>query len=467
MPTLLAECLSWCARLGEVSVPETGAYLCEMAWLGGQHAERNVLINVDGERITNVEIGGGRPTDSSVTLPGLTLPAFANSHSHAFHRALRARTHRGAGSFWAWREAMYKVAASLDPDRYFHLARAVYAEMALAGVSAVGEFHYLHHGPDGMPYDDPNAFGQAMIEAAQDAGIRITLLDTCYLHGGIGKEPDDTQRRFSDGNAERWAQRVEALPERPGVRVGAAIHSVRAVDPAAIAIVAEWASAHHAPLHAHVSEQPAENEQCLDAFGLTPTELLHHHGALGDRFTAVHATHVTQADVRLLGDARCWCCFCPTTERDLADGIGPAGDLRDRGARLTLGSDSQAVIDPLEEARSVELNARLATGVRGTHGAPALLQMATEHGHESLGWPEAGRIEPGALADFVTVDLGSVRTAGATDADALEMAVFAATASDVHHVVVGGRAVVENGRHRTIDVPAALREALTHSAPRD
>ena len=447
-------------------MPETAAatYWCELAWLGGQRAEPNVLIAVDGERIVRVEIGGDRFPDGSMHLPGLTLPAFANAHSHAFHRALRGRTHHGSGSFWTWREAMYEVATSLDPDSYFHLARAVYGEMVLAGVSTVGEFHYLHHGPHGTPYDDPNAFGHAVIDAAREAGIRITMLDTCYLHGGIGNEPDETQRRFSDGDAVRWAQRVEALGEQPGVRVGAAIHSVRAVDPTAIAIVAEWASERDVPLHAHVSEQPAENEQCVDAFGVTPTELLDRQGALSDRFTAVHATHASEADVGLLGDARCWCCLCPTTERDLADGIGPARALRDRGARLTLGSDSQAVIDPLEEARAVELNARLTTHERGAHDAPALLRMATEHGHTSLGWPEAGRIEAGALADFVTVGLDSVRTVGATVADALETAVFAATASDVSHVVVGGRVVVEHGQHRTIDVPSALRDALGHVA---
>ncbi|MDQ3738979.1 MAG: formimidoylglutamate deiminase [Actinomycetota bacterium] len=431
-----------------------------MAWLGGQRAERNVLITVNGERIANVEIGGDRRPSDPVVLPGLTLPGFANAHSHAFHRALRGRTHHGNGSFWTWREAMYDLATSLDPDRYFHLARAVYGEMVLAGISAVGEFHYLHHGQDGVPYEDPNAMGNALIEAAREAGIRITLLDTCYLHGGIGCEPDETQRRFSDGDAERWALRAEALRGGPGARIGAAIHSVRAVDPAAITTVAQWASVRGAPLHAHVSEQPAENEQCVDAFGATPTELLERAGALSDRFTAVHATHVSESDVGRLGDARCWCCFCPTTERDLADGIGPARALRDRGARLTLGSDSQAVIDPLEESRAVELNARLATGVRGAHDAPAMLQMATEHGHTSLGWPQAGRLEAGALADMVTVGLDSVRTVGATADNALETAVFAATASDVRHVVVGGRVVVEHGRHRTIDVPAALGDAL-------
>ena len=302
--------------------------------------------------------------------------------------------------------------------------------------------------------------GDAVVDAASEAGIRITLLDTCYLHGGIGVEPDATQRRFSDGDVLAWATRASALTDRPDVRVGAAIHSVRAVDPASMAIVAAWATERGAPLHAHVSEQPAENEQCVTAYGRTPTALLDERGVLTERFTAVHATHVTEGDIARLGASACWCCFCPTTERDLADGIGPARGLRDAGARLTLGSDSHAVIDSLEEARAVELHERLASGVRGNHDAVSLLNMACEHGHASLGWPEAGRIAAGADADLTTIGLDSVRTVGASPDHALETAVFAATAADVRHVVVGGRVVVRDGRHVSIDVVGEMRAVL-------
>src|SRR4051812_15071550 len=158
----------------------------------------------------------------------MTVPGLANAHSHAFQRGLRGRTQTGEGSFWTWREQMYELAERLDPDSYLALARATYAEMALAGITLVGEFHYVHHGPGGTPYDDPNAMGHALIEAARQAGIRIVLLDACYLHGGIGEEPNEMQRRFSDGSAEAWAERVEALDQE---HAGAAIHSVRAVDP--------------------------------------------------------------------------------------------------------------------------------------------------------------------------------------------------------------------------------------------
>jgi formiminoglutamate deiminase len=436
------------------------SYHCELAWLGGDRPAPDVLVQVDGDRIVAVESGVSEPPPDATALAGLTLPGFANAHSHAFHRALRGRTQRGAGSFWSWRDQMYELAGSLDPDRYHRLARATFAEMALAGVATVGEFHYLHHAPSGEPYADPNAMGSALIAAAADAGVRMTLLDSCYLHGGIDVEVDDVQRRFSDGDALAWATRVSQLADGPGVRIGAAIHSVRAVDPPSMAIVAAWAAERDAPLHAHVSEQPAENEQSLAAYGSTPTELLARHGVLSDRFTAVHGTHTSEADHALLGKAAAHCCLCPTTERDLADGIGPARALRDAGVGIALGSDSHAIIDLLEEARAVELDERLASGLRGSHDAPALLEMASEGGHASLGWPDAGRIEPGALADLTTIGLESVRLAGTRPEDALDAVVFAATAPDVRHVVVGGRVVVAGGRHVSIDVPAELEAFL-------
>jgi len=438
---------------------------CELAWLGGEQAEAGVVIDLAGDRIATVESGVAAPPPGAERLPGVTLPGLANVHSHAFQRALRGRTHAGTGSFWTWREQMYAAAAGLDPDRCLALARATFAEMALAGVTVVGEFHYVHHQPGGAPYDDPNAMGKALLEAAAEVGIRITLLDACYLHGGIGVEPNEVQRRFSDGSAERWATRVAELPDGPTARVGAAIHSVRAVDPESAATVAAWAREREAPLHAHVSEQPAENEACLAAYGRTPVALLAGAGALSERFTAVHATHLADGDLELLGSARAACCLCPTTERDLADGIGPAGALARAGAPLCLGSDSNAVIDLFEEARAVELDERLATRVRGHHAASALLRAATATGNERLGWREGGRIAPGALADLVTVSLDGVRLAGTDAAHAVESLVFAATAADVRHVTVGGRAVVRDGAHVTLDVAGELRAALGAHAP--
>src|SRR5699024_577839 len=200
-------------------------------------------------------------------LGDLLLPGLANCHSHVFHRALRGRTHAGGGTFWTWREQMYALAAALDPDLLHRLARAAYAEMAAAGTTAVGEFHYLHHRPDGGSYEEPNAMADAVIQAARDVGIRIALLDACYLSSGFDEPPQGVQRRFDDGDATRWADRVQALHARyasaADVVVGAAIHSVRAVPADQLATVAQWAHGHAAPLHVHLSEQPAENEQCL------------------------------------------------------------------------------------------------------------------------------------------------------------------------------------------------------------
>jgi formiminoglutamate deiminase len=434
------------------------AHWCELAWLGGDRVEAEVLVEVDGDRVKAVESGASRPPAGANRLDGLTIPGLANAHSHAFQRALRGRTHMGRGDFWTWREAMYELAGRLDPDNYLSLSRATFGEMALAGVTCVGEFHYVHHGPDGAPYDDPNEMGKALIQAAREAGIRITLLDACYLHGGVGKEPDEVQRRFSDGDAESWSRRVAALEDGPGVRIGAAIHSVRAVDPESAAVVARWAA--ERPLHAHVSERNDENLECLDAWGRSPAGVLEQAGALSESFTAIHLTHPERGDVRRIAESGAACCLCPTTERDLADGIAEAERLRSAGIRLSLGSDSHAVIDLFEEARAVELDERLESGERG-HGAPAeLLRAATELGHACLGWPEAGRIEAGAPADLVTVDLDSVRLAGTDPADALASLVFAASAADVRNVIIGGRDVVRDGRHVGIDVAAELRPAI-------
>ncbi len=409
----------------------------------------DVLLEVEDGRINSVRAGGqlwsregevsayrqqfpraAGETDHTVpdhTVPGLTLPGLANCHSHAFHRALRGHTQRERGSFWTWREQMYAVAAELTPESYFELARQTYAEMRATGITAVGEFHYLHHQPDGTPYDDPNEMGKALLAAADDAGIRIRLLDTCYLAAGFGREPEGVQVRYSDGDAHAWAERVAAFDDP---RVGAAIHSVRAVPPDQLRVVVE--AAQGMPLHAHVSEQVAENEACLAATAMTPTQLLAEAGALGPLFSAVHATHLTDEDVRLLGESGSHVCFCPTTERDLADGIGPSRRLHDAGATLTLGSDSHAVIDLFEEMRAVEMHERLASQQRGHWSAMELLTAATHDGHRSLGFGDAGRIAVGQRAELVAVDLESIRTRGSGPSP--ETLVFAATAADVIRV---------------------------------
>ncbi|MGV9698356.1 formimidoylglutamate deiminase [Streptomyces sp. NPDC003470] len=440
--------------------PTPRTYWLEHAWLG-THVEPGVAVDVRDGRIAAVRTGAPAPPPGAEILRGLTLPGLANAHSHAFHRALRGTVQVGSGTFWTWREVMYSVADRLTPEAYHDLARAVYAEMALAGITTVGEFHYVHHAPAGAPYADPNAMGEALIEAAAAAGIRITLLDTCYLSAGFGEPPNTHQLRFSDGTADAWAERCSALRDRDHARIGAAIHSVRAVPAAQLATVARWAEERGAPLHVHLSEQTAENEACLRAHGCTPARLLADHGVLGPRTTGVHNTHLTDEDIALLGGSRTGTCMCPTTERDLADGIGPAPALQRAGSPLSLGSDSHAVVDLLEEARAMELNERLRTRTRGHWTAAALLRAATEDGHAALGWDDTGRIDAEARADLTTIALDSVRTAGPLPRLGAETAVFAATAADVRHTVVGGRHVVRDGAHTLVpDVPQALARAV-------
>ncbi|MFE0176560.1 formimidoylglutamate deiminase [Streptomyces sp. NPDC059002] len=440
-------------------------YWLEHAWLDA-FVEPGVAVEVKGDRITAVRKDVAAPPPGATVLRGLTVPGLANAHSHAFHRALRGTVQVGSGTFWTWREVMYSVADRLTPETYHALARAVYAEMALAGITTVGEFHYLHHGPGGTPYADPNAMGEALIQAAADAGVRITLLDTAYVASGLlsetrGEPPNRHQLRFSDGTTEAWAERVSLLKGRDHARIGAAIHSVRAVPARQLGVVAQWADAHSAPLHVHLSEQTAENDACRAVHGRTPTRLLADHGVLGPRTTGVHNTHLTDEDIALIGRSSTGTCMCPTTERDLADGIGPAVRLQRAGSPLSLGSDSHAVIDILEEARAMELNERLRSHTRGHWTAAALLRAATADGHAALGWPDAGVIETGALADLTTIALDSVRTAGPVPRLAAEAVLFAGTSADVRHTVAGGRHVVRDGSHALVpDVASALAEAI-------
>jgi formiminoglutamate deiminase len=447
----------------------------EQAWLAfgtGGGLASDVLIEAQGARFSAVtpDVPAGQLPPGTARLSGLTLPGLANAHSHAFHRALRGSA--AGDSFWTWRDRMYAVAERLDPDSYYALARAVYAEMALAGVTCVGEFHYVHHGPGGVPYPDPNEMGRRLVAAAAAAGLRITLLDTCYLAGGF--EPGGVPRplagvqlRFGDGTAAGWAERVAGFGcDSLGMagahaRVGAAIHSVRAVPPGQVPDVMAWSHARGAPVHAHLSEQPMENAECRAAFGATPTEVLYEAGALGPRSTMVHATHLTTRDVELLGGSQASVCMCPVTEADLADGVGPAPELAAAGCVLTLGSDGHSIIDLLEEARWMELSQRLVSRRRGHFTANELAAAATVSGHSCLGWPDAGEIVPGAYADLVTVPSDGPRLSGTDAGDALTALFAAGTAADVRHVVISGADVVRDGHHLLVaDVPGELAAAV-------
>ena len=405
-----------------------------------------VLVTHDDGVITAVG-ESPQPGAQDAVLRGLVLPGIANTHSHAFHRALRGRTHDDGGDFWTWRQQMYRVAVRLDPDRYHALARALFAELLLAGYSAVGEFHYVHRDPTTVMAD-------ALVDAAREAGIRLTLLDTLYRHGGRGADgrtvPPAPEQQGFVLDTDTWLARHGAIAVGGTARRGAAVHSLRAVDPADVARVV--AATGEEPLHAHVSEQKAENAQVRAAFGASPVAVLAEAGALGPRFTAVHATHLDDADIAALAGSSV--AMCPTTERDLGDGIGPARRLADAGARIVIGSDQQAIVDPFDELRALEGHERLRGLSRGVFSPAELLAAATVDGYASIGWP--GGIRIGTVCDLVALDVGSPRTAGAL----IEQAWLAASAADVTDVVVGGRRIVEAGAHPLGDVGALLAEAI-------
>ena len=404
----------------------TGVWHAEQAWLG--HRAEDVLIEVEGGRIKTVTEGAASPA-GAIRLRGWTIPGFANVHSHAFQRSLRGATESGGGDFWEWRMQMYGAAEDWDRARYMAHVRGVFREMLLAGITAVGEFHYLHA--------LGNELGEAVVEAAAAEGIRLTLIDSCYLQGGVDGRPlEGAQKSFSDGDAERWARRMDSFQGGTAV-IGAAIHSVRAVDPASMRIVAAWARNRNAPLHIHLAEQPAEVEECVAVEGCTPTQLLEREGILGPDLTAIHAIHVDEDDIALLGRHEVSVCACTTSERDLGDRVGPLHRLADSGSRLCVGSDSNAVIDSLEEARGLELDQRRATGRRVHHQPEELYRAATIHGMRALGW-ESGELMAGMLADFITLDAERLQGRRLD----LGYLMFCCSASDVRNVVVGGRTLV-------------------------
>lgn len=433
------------------------SYWAESAWLP-TGPTRNVRFEVEDGRFVNVEARVTRRSED-VRLRGTVLPGLANAHTHAFQRALRGRTHCDAEAVFAWQARMHEVAERLTPENYLALARATYAEMALAGYTVVGEFHYVHHAPDGSRYDDPNAMGAALAQAAADVGVRLTLIDTAYLAGGLtaaGHLPvDGVQRRFSDGSAGEWAERFDRLHQTEMLRLGAAIHSVRRVPKDAAREIVEAVG--DRPLHVYVSEQPSENLACQMHYGCSPTELLAQIGALGPELTAVHATHLTDSDLDLLAEYEAQVVVCPSSEQDLGDGIAPARAMVDRGISMGLGSDQNAIIDPFAEVREMEMHERLVSGERARVPADALVRAATIGGYQSLGWYDGGTIAPGMLADFVTVDLESLRTVGCKPSQVI----FTASAADVLHVVVGGKTVVEEGEHKFGPVAPLMREALS------
>lgn len=344
--------------------------------------------------------------------PTLVIPGMVNAHSHAFQRAIRGRTgRRGAGdpsSFWSWREAMYRVANELEVEQVYEVTKRCFDEMLRSGITCVGEFHYLHHRPGGGEYDNPHALSDAVIRAARDTGLRLVLLEVYYARAGAGRPAEPGQLRFCDASVDHYLARVQALCERglaEGFAVGVAPHSVRAVPAADLEKIADFANRHDLVMHSHVSEQTRENEECQSEHACSPLELFERTACLErpSSFTAVHAIALEQGDLSRLQGQRV--CACPTTEADLGDGIVPARALMDAEVDLCLGSDSNATIDLVQEARLVEMNERLSRQSRlcladsGGHVAPNLLHFATRGGAQSLGQATLGSLAIGSPFD--------------------------------------------------------------------
>ncbi|GAA3837948.1 formimidoylglutamate deiminase [Brevibacterium ammoniilyticum] len=428
----------------------TTRFWCETAWVDGQVASGVLLTADDTGTLTSVETGITAAPDGAEAVPGLTLPGGVNAHSHAFHRILRGRTHGDGGTFWTWREVMYSVAGRLSPANYETVARAVFAEMLAGGYTSVGEFHYVHHAPGGAAYPVAHAMERALARAAASAGIRIRLLDTCYLTGGIGTELSAEQARFGDGTIDGYMDRHAALKETfaaefpigaPGesfVTVGSAIHSVRAVPASDLPRFAEITG----PVHVHLSEQPAENEASLAAYGTTPTQVLARAGVVRDTLSPVHATHLSEEDIAVLGEGATTIVMCPCTEADLADGIGPAKELAEAGATIAIGSDQHVVLDALRETQGLEAGERLRSGQRGRFSPAELIAALTAGGARSLDLP-VGELAVGRACDFIAVRTNSMRTFGSLG----EQVVLSATAADVALTVSGGVVRVRDGVH--------------------
>jgi formimidoylglutamate deiminase len=441
-------------------------YLPDLLYAAGQaYAGVGLLVGADGKVIGLA--GPDLPSVESelssvetVRLPGRALlPGLANAHSHSFQRLFRGRAEgrkSGGDTFWTWREQMYRAAGFVAPEDVFDIARATFLEMLHAGITAVGEFHYLHNDPAGRPYANPNTLALEVIRAAESVGIRICLLRTAYLRAGFQREPHPGQGRFYEGGG-AYLQNLESLiaatAGRELVSVGAAPHSIRAVPLEVMKEIAAYAQQRELPLHLHISEQPGENEACVAEYGQTPVSLVADHGVLAAQTTLVHSIHLTVAEFNQVAESGATICSCPTTERNLGDGIFPADLVARLGIPVAFGTDSQAQIDILEDARELEYHLRLQhrergilDSINGEEIAARLLQSATASGYGALGIA-GGSLAVGEPADFFTVDMDDMAILG-MDRDSLAaQTVFNVGRGAIRDVAVQGRLVIEDGRH--------------------
>jgi formimidoylglutamate deiminase len=428
-------------------------WLPDYVYVDGRFQPDRAVVCDDAGKI--VEIVENAP--DAIRLQGRALlPGMVNAHSHAFQRVIRGRTeHRSqhsTDSFWTWREQMYAAANALEPDEIYAASRLAFLEMALTGITAVGEFHYIHHSRDGSAYSDPNLLEREVIRAARDVGIRIALLRVAYARAGYQTDPNPQQVRFIEDSPDVYLKNLEQLLDVNDdmAWIGVAPHSVRAVPLDYLKTIVAFANERGLPVHMHVAEQPAEVSACIAEYGRSPVALLETEGLLSKRFTAVHAIHVTPKAIAALARSGAFVCACPTTERNLGDGVVPADAYFDGGVRIALGSDSQIQIDLLEDARELEYHLRLQKMERNVLApmlAERLFDCATINGAASIGF-DGGRIRPGAPADFFTVDLNDLSIAGSSPDDLLTNIVFSLARTAVRDVVVAGKRIIENGKHQ-------------------
>lgn len=440
------------------------AWLPDLVYADGRfQADRAVVCDTEGKI---VRIAASDEAEDAVRLKNRALlPGMVNAHSHAFQRVIRGRTERRSenttDSFWTWREQMYAAANRLEPEDIYAASRMAFLEMALTGITAVGEFHYIHHAPDGSTYSDPNLLAREVIRAASDTGIRIALLRVAYARAGFETAANPQQIRFIE-DSETYLKHLEELLAAPELKdgmawAGVAPHSVRAVPLDYLKHIVGFADERALPVHMHVAEQPAEISACIEEYGRSPVALLDTEGLLSKRFTAVHAIHVTPKAIGAIARAGSVVCACPTTERNLGDGVVPVDAYFSAGVLVALGSDSQIQIDLLEDARELEYHLRLQQTARNVLApkddtsssalARRLFDCATINGANSIGFG-GGKLEAGAPADFFTVDLDDPSIAGSSQDDLLANIVFSLSRAAVRDVVVAGKQIVENGRHR-------------------
>ena len=452
------------------------AWLPDFVYVNGRFESDRAVVCDDGKVVQIVD--GNQAPDGVRLKNRAMLPGLVNAHSHAFQRVIRGRTERRSqnttDSFWTWREQMYDAANRLEPEDIYAISRMAFLEMALAGITAVGEFHYIHHAPDGSTYSDPNLLAREVIRAARDAGIRIALLRVAYARAGFQTEADPRQTRFIEHSPDTYLKHLEQLLAAPELKdgmswAGIAPHSVRAVPLDYLKRIGEFANERELPVHMHVAEQPAEISACIEEYGRSPVALLETEGLLSKGFTAVHAIHVTPKAIGAIARAGALVCACPTTERNLGDGVVPVDAYFNAGVLVALGTDSQIQIDLLEDARELEYHLRLQQTARNVLApqdetsssalAQRLFNCATINGAKSIGFNGGGKLEPGAPADFFTVDLDDPSIAGASQDDLLATIVFSLSRTAMRDVVVAGKQIVENGRHRD---QQAIIESFVH-----